>query len=165
MSRYHVRTAELDRPEHQRAVLDLTDAYARDAMGDGRPLAPEVKARLIDGLRAHPTTLIFLALDRHADEQPVGIATCFLGFSTFHARPLVNIHDLAVLPAHRGQGVSRLLLQAIEDRARQRGCCKLTLEVLENNLRARRVYVAAGFAQATYTEAAGGALFLAKPLR
>jgi GNAT superfamily N-acetyltransferase len=153
--------ADLGRPEHQRAVVELTDAYSRDPMGDGHPLAPEVRATLIAGLRRHPTTLIFLALD---GDEAVGIATCFVGFSTFAARPLINIHDVGVLPSHRGRGVGRLLLAAIEAKARALGCCKLTLEVLENNTRARGVYAAAGFAQATYTPEAGGALFLAKKL-
>ena len=153
--------ANLDSPEHQRAVLELTDAYSRDPMGDGHPLSPEVREALIPGLQRHPTTLIFLAYD---GTDAVGIATCFLGFSTFSARPLINIHDLGVLPAQRGRGIGRRLLAAIESKARALGCCKLTLEVLENNLRARGVYAAAGFAQATYTAEAGGALFLAKKL-
>jgi GNAT superfamily N-acetyltransferase len=153
--------ADLSRDEHKRAVATLTDAYARDPMGNGGPLAADVLDRLIPALRAHPTTLVFLA---YAGAEAVGIATCFLGFSTFHARPLVNVHDLAVLPAHRGHGVARQLLEAVERKARALGCCKLTLEVLENNAPARHLYTSAGFAQATYTEAAGGALFYAKPL-
>jgi GNAT superfamily N-acetyltransferase len=153
--------ADLDRIDHQRDVLALTAAYALDPMGNGGPLAPEVLDRLVDGLRNHPTTLILLA---YLEERAVGIATCFRGFSTFSARPLVNIHDLAVLPEHRGRGVGRLLLQAVEGKARELGCCKVTLEVQENNLRARRVYATAGFAQASYVAAGGGALFYAKAL-
>jgi len=112
-------------------------------------------------LREHPTTLIFLAFQ---GGEAVGIAVCFRGFSTFNARPLINIHDLAVLPACRGRGVGRQLLGSVEQKARDLGCCKLTLETQENNLRARRIYEAAGFAQAVYEEAAGGSLFLAKSL-
>ena len=153
--------ADLSVTNHQRDVAALTDAYARDPMGNGAALPPEVLDRLIPALRAHPTTLVFLAYD---GAEAIGIATCFLGFSTFHARPLVNVHDLAVLPAHRGQGVARRLLDAVERKARALGCCKLTLEVLENNAPARHLYTSAGFAQATYVEAAGGALFYAKPL-
>lgn len=153
--------ADLARPAHQQVVLALTDAYARDAMGNGAPLPADVAARLVSGLRAHPTTVIFLA---YADGEPVGIATCFLGFSTFAARPLLNVHDLAVLPAHRGRGIARQLLVAAEAKARGLGCCKLTLEVQENNHGARRLYARAGFAQNVYQEAAGGALFYAKPL-
>ena len=153
--------ADLNRKDHQQAVLDLVDAYAMDPMGNSGPLPADVKAALIPGLKQHPTTLIFLA---YAKGEATGIAVCFIGFSTFAARPVVNIHDLAVLPAHRGNGVGRQLLAAVERRAREMDCCKVTLEVLENNRRALNVYTAAGFAQATYRNEGGGALCFAKHL-
>jgi GNAT superfamily N-acetyltransferase len=145
--------ADLDLPDHRRDVVAMTEAYAHDAFGRGGPLPEDVAARLASGLRAHPTTIVFLA---YLGAEPVGIATCFLGFSTFAARPLLNVHDLAVVPAQRGQGVGRALLAAVEDEARKRGCAKLTLEVLEHNARARRVYEGMGFAPAS--------LFYAKAL-
>jgi GNAT superfamily N-acetyltransferase len=153
--------ADMDRIDHQRAVLALTAAYALDAMGNGGPLSPDVLERLIPALRAHPTTLILLAYE---ENKAVGIATCFLGFSTFAARPLVNIHDLAVLPTHRGRGIGRLLLEGVARKAAELGCCKLTLEVQEDNARAREVYEKAGFSQAVCAENAGGALFYTRPL-
>jgi ribosomal protein S18 acetylase RimI-like enzyme len=153
--------ADLANPKHQREVLAMTAAYALDPMGNGGPLAGDVVARLIPGLREHPTTLIFLA---YVGEQAVGIATCFYGFSTFAARPLINIHDLAVLPGHRGRGIGRALLEAVERKARERGCSKITLEVQENNLTARQIYKAAGFAQGAYGDATGGSLFYWKTL-
>src|SRR6266478_8976394 len=134
--------ANLSLPAHQEAVLAMVDAYSRDAMGDGKPLDQNVRAQLIPGLRRHPTTLIFLAF---AGDQPVGAAVCFIGFSTFAAKPLINIHDFVVLSALRGKGVGRRLLEAIEGKARELGCCKLTLEVMDNNHRALRMYEAAGF--------------------
>lgn len=82
----------------------------------------------------------------------------------FAVRPLVNIHDFFVAPAHRGTGISRMLFAAIEQRARELGCCKLTLEVLENNHCARRVYAAAGFAPPQYAPGTCGSLFLATVL-
>ena len=137
-----VREADLDDPAHQRAVLDLINAYALDPMGAGATLPEDVRRDLISGLRAHPTTRIFVAFDAAA---PIGIAVCFQGFSTFHARPLINIHDLAVLPAYRGRGVGQSLLEAVEAAARASNCCKLTLEVRDDNMRARRLYAAHGF--------------------
>src|SRR5688572_4477523 len=89
--------ANLNKPAHQEAVLKLVDAYSMDPMGDGKPLSEEARKRLVPALRQHPTTLIFLAC---IGAQPIGIAVCFLGFSTFAARPLLNIHDLGVLPEH-----------------------------------------------------------------
>lgn len=152
--------ADLDRVEHQRAVVAMIDAYAADPMGSGRPLPDSVRAALVPGLRRHPTTLILLAYDAGV---PVGIAVCFHGFSTFAAKPLINIHDLAVVPSRRGQGIGRQLLAAVEQKARLLGCCKVTLEVAEHN-RARRLYEAAGFAQTVYGEGQGGALFFSKRL-
>ena len=161
-----ILTADLHNPEHARWIVELTDAYARDPLGNGAPLPDSVLENLVTGLRAQPTAVVFLALARTgaSDPLPIGIATCFGGFSTFSARPLLNIHDLYVHPAYRSQGHARRLLQAVENRARATGCCKLTLEVLENNDPARHAYANFGFAQAVYQEASGGALFFTKPL-
>ncbi len=153
--------ADLNNSAHQSAILTLVDVYSRDPMGDGRPLAADVRERLIPGLRQHPTTLIVLAFD---GDLPVGVAVCFLGFSTFAARPLVNLHDIAVLPSHRGLGVARGLLEKVECRARELGCCKLTLEVLDKNETALRTYRAAGFKRYALQPGAGEAIFLTKPL-
>lgn len=161
-SNISIRRADLFDTSDQRSILDMLDAYARDRMGDSKPLAPEVRERLIPGLQRHPTTLVLLA---HDAAQAVGIAVCFIGFSTFQARPLVNIHDLAVVPSHRGCGIGRRLLEGVEHAARELGCCKLTLEVLEHNRVAQRTYRAAGFAPAQYDPAAGCAQFWAKPLQ
>ena len=153
--------ADLARGGHQAAILHLLSAYAMDPMGDGRPLSETARRDLIPGLQRHPTTMVFLAF---RDAEPIGLAICFRGFSTFAARPLVNIHDFFVLPAHRGEGIGKRLLAAIEQRARDTGCCKLTLEVQENNHLAKAVYAAAGFARMMYVAEAGGSLFFSKPL-
>ena len=161
MSTIEIFEADLQRVEHQRAVVELVDAYAQDPMGDGKPLADEVKQSLIPALQKHPTTLILLA---YQQEKPVGLAVCFLGFSTFAARQLINIHDLAVLPDYRGQGIGRRLLEAVEAKAQELGCCKLTLEVDERNRRALQLYRAIGFDASNRIPQSGVALFMTKPL-
>ena len=154
--------ADLSLAEHQEAVLAMVDAYSRDAMGNGKPLDQDVRTRLIPGLRRHPTTLIFLAFD---GVQPIGAAVCFIGFSSFAAKPIINIHDFVVLPASRGRGIGRRLLKAIEAKARELGCCKLTLEVMDKNHQAIRMYQAAGFERYSLQEEAGVAIFMSKPLQ
>ena len=153
--------ADLRRTDHQDAVVAMIASYAADPMGNGAPLPADVMERLIPGLRSHPTTLILLA---YVDGEPVGIAACFIGFSTFYARPLVNIHDLAIRPDARGRGIGRQLLEAVADKARQLGCCKVTLEVHEGNLTAKRMYEAAGFAPGAAREPGGRWIFYSKPL-
>jgi ribosomal protein S18 acetylase RimI-like enzyme len=77
--------------------------------------------------------------------RAVGVAVCFTGFSTFTAKPLVNIHDLAVTSGCQGRGVGRRLLEAVEAKALSFGCGKLTLEVREDNTGAQRLYRRLGF--------------------
>lgn len=156
-----VERADFDRPEHQRAIRALTAAYALDPMGNAAPLDEAVLDRLVAGLKDLPTSLVFIA---YAEARAVGIATCFRGFSTFLAKPLINIHDLAVLDEYRGRGIGGALLAAVEDEARASGCGRVTLEVQENNHRARGVYERCGFAHAVYGEHTGGSLFYTKAL-
>lgn len=155
--------ADLSEAQHQRDVLRMMDAYSADPMGDAKPLSDFARLHLISGLRAHPTTLVFLA---YCGAQPCGIATCFRGFSTFAAKPLINISDFFVDPANRGQGIGRMLLEAILEEAKATGCCKLTLEVQQNNARARSIYGIFGFTQAVYAADAdgGGSLYMVKSI-
>jgi len=163
MNTFEIVQANLSDSQHQAAVVAMMDAYSADPMGDGHPLSEFAKRHLIPGLQEHPTTLVFLALH---DCDPCGIATCFRGFSTFAARPLISISDFYVDPAFRGRGIGQMLLDAIEREARATGCCKLTLEVQQNNSRARSIYGKFGFAQAVYAAdfAGGGSIYMVKPI-
>lgn len=161
MSSIVVVEADLDAPHHQAAVVEMIDAYARDPMGQGAPLPEAVRRELIPGLRRHSTTLVFLAFD---GARPVGVAVCFVGFSTFAARPVINIHDLAVAYDYRHQGVGRMLLEQVEAKGRAMGCAKLTLEVNAENLPARRLYTGLGFGDGKSEGALGRVWFLQKRL-
>ena len=155
-----IREADFTDPQHRTGIVDVLDSYASDPLGGGMPLSALVRQRLVPALQEHPTAYILLAF---ADEQPVGIAVSFFAFSTFQASPLVNIHDLAVVPAWRGKGIGRALLSAVETYARERGCCKLTLEVQDDNVRARSVYQSCGFVDFVVGDSAP-TRFLTKPL-
>jgi len=134
--------ADLANPDHQAAIIDLLDMYSRDEFGASQPLSDEARKELIPGLVNHGASRVFLAYD---DARPVGLAICFVGFSSFRAKPLLNIHDIAVRPETRGQGIGRQLLHAVAEDARALGCCKLTLEVRADNLRAQALYKDVGF--------------------
>ena len=148
------------------AWLDLLDHYAQDPMGGGEGLSEHARGHLVRELRVFPGfhgALAWLAAD-DGSETPVGLINCFTGFSTFAARPLLNIHDVVVHADYRGRGIGRGLLAWAEQRARDLGCCKLTLEVLSNNTTALAAYDRAGFAPYVLDPAAGQALFLQKLL-
>lgn len=141
--------------------LQLLDHYAQDPMGGGDGLSDYAKLNLVATMREVPGFHGALAW---LDGKAVGLIDCFAGFSTFAARPLLNVHDIVVHRDVRGRGVGQALLAWAEARARELGCCKLTLEVLSNNTRAMRSYQQAGFAPYVLDPAAGHALFLQKYL-
>jgi len=103
-----------------------------------------------------------LAFDNSQGGLPVGLINCVEGFSTFAARPLVNVHDVVVAPSHRGQGVAVRMLALVEEIARARGACKLTLEVLSGNTTAANLYRRVGFENYQLDPAMGHALFMQK---
>lgn len=145
MSHASIREADWNLDADCRAVVDLINAYAQEPVEGGRPLPIEVQERLAGGLAALPTAFALLAF---VDERPVGVAVCLRGFSTFAGKPLINVHDLAVLTDFRGRGIGTELLEAVTQRARTSGCCKVTLEVRSSNTSARRLYERLGFSDA-----------------
>jgi len=148
-----------DDPAHAAALVDLLDAYARDPAGGGEPLSDFARANLVDELAARPFIFSVLAFD---DDTPVGLVNAIEGFSTFACRPLVNVHDVVVLPSHRGRGIAAQLFAEVEAIARERGACKLTLEVLSGNRAARGLYERLGFDDFRLDPAMGHAQFMQK---
>ena len=144
---------------HLRRLLDL---YARDPMGGGEPLAASVLERLCDDLARRPDAASFLAYRVTDPSDPVGLINCFEGYSTFKAKPLLNVHDIVVHPDGRGQGVAQALLGAAQQLAIERGCCKLTLEVLSGNTVAMNAYDRFGFKHYQLDPDAGHAVLLQK---
>lgn len=153
--------ADYANPMHARALTQMLDMYAQDVMGGGKHLSQfaldNVAAELGKRLQA------FSVLAFQGDEA-VGLVNCIEGFSTFACKPLVNVHDVAVRPTHRKLGVARQMLALAETIARERGCCKMTLEVLQGNAPAIKLYEGIGFVGYQLVESMGQAVFLQKPL-
>ena len=164
-SSLRVCRADYANPAHGAALVHLLDAYARDPMGGGAPLSEFARANLVPELAARPQAFSVLAFDGAGGERPVGLVNCFEGFSTFACQPLVNVHDVAVLAEYRGQRVAEKMLALVEQIARERGACKLTLEVLQGNAGAVKLYHRVGFTNYQLDPAMGQAQFLQKWLR
>ncbi len=156
-----IRPVDLDDPVQAACWLDLLEHYAQDPMGGGDGLSDYAKLNLVRTLREVPGYHGALAW---LDGRAVGQINCFAGFSTFAARPLLNIHDIVVHASVRGRGIGQALIAWAERRAVELGCCKLTLEVLSNNHRALASYEQAGFAPYMLDPEAGHALLMQKYL-
>jgi len=156
-----ITRADYRDPDHGRDLVTLLDGYARDPMGGGEPLAGETRERLVEALAALPNAFSLIA---YVDGEPAGLANCFVGFSTFAAKPLVNVHDVVVDARFRGAGIGRALFAAIEAEAVALGACKVTLEVLSGNGRAKALYASLGYGDYALDPAQGTALFWQKRL-
>ena len=161
MSSIAIIEADLAISQHADAVLTLMDEYASDPMGGGKGLSDYAKANLIPELAIRKTAHLIIAF---VDNKPAGLVTCLEGFSTFACQSLLNIHDVIVSVPYRGQGLSKLMLQAAEQIAIDLGCCKLTLEVLEHNHIAQKAYRSFGFNGYELNPEMGKALFWEKKL-
>jgi ribosomal protein S18 acetylase RimI-like enzyme len=156
---FSVRQASYGHPSDAAAVVALLDAYASDPAGGGEPLSDFVKANLVRELAARPQAYSVLAFD---GDQPVGLVNCIEGFSSFKCKPLVNVHDVAVLASHRGRGIAEAMLAEAERIAVERGAVKMTLEVLSGNVPAVKLYRRIGYEGYQLDPAMGTASFMQK---
>ncbi len=139
-----IKVSSVDYSDSKQAdeLIYLLNEYASDPMGGGKTLDKYVIDNLVNELSKLPHAFSLMG---YVDEIPVGLITCFEAFSTFSCKPLINIHDVMVLKYYRGKGVSQKMLAKVEEIALEKGCCKITLEVLNGNDAAKSSYKKYGF--------------------
>ncbi|MCU7373844.1 ribosomal protein S18-alanine N-acetyltransferase [Paucibacter sp. O1-1] len=98
---------------------------------------PWSRGNFIDSLSAGYLAQVL----RAADGSVLGYFLAMQGVDELH---LLNI---TVLPECQGQGLARLMLDALQALAREHGGAQIWLEVRQGNERARRVYTRYGFAE------------------
>jgi ribosomal protein S18 acetylase RimI-like enzyme len=133
---------DFENPKHLEALADLLNLYMADPMGDAIPLNKLQQLRLVDGLANHPSSFVLFVL---YNGEMAGLATSFINFSTFHVKPYLNIHDIVVHPKYRGKGLGKALMKRLIAISTERGYCKVTLEVREDNSIAQNLYRNIGF--------------------
>lgn len=80
------------------------------------------------------------ALVAEADGQLLGLAHYLFHRSTISIVPACYLQDLFTIPAARGKGVGRALIEALYDRARAAGCSRVYWQARETNVTAMRLY-------------------------
>lgn len=137
-----VEIVDFSLQEHQAAFFRLLDAYMLDEMGLQRPLEHLHAEKVMTDLRQHSSYRGFMV---KKGSEYLALANCFINYSTFAGRRLINIHDFVVHPQHRGQGAGLFLLNAIAGYARENNFCRINLEVREDNDKAMNLYRKFGF--------------------
>lgn len=153
--------ADYDDPKHAADIVTMLRSYAMDPMGGGEDLSGQIQRNLVPGLQASPAASSILA---YMGDDVVGLANLMTTYSSFAAKPLLNIHDIAVSKDHRGHGIGRKLFDEIHKIADEIGACKVTLEVLEGNAPARALYASLGYGDYVLDPEMGKAMFWQKRL-
>jgi ribosomal protein S18 acetylase RimI-like enzyme len=156
-----VTIADYSNKKHSKDIAYLLNIYAKDPMGGGKDLSDDIKNSIVLELSKRVNNFSIIA---YINSEPIGLAVCFENFSTFICKPLINIHDIIIIPKARGLGISQKILAKVEDEAIKRGCCKITLEVLEGNIVARNAYKKFGFEGYELDPKVGKALFWQKSI-
>lgn len=147
--------------QHGKDLLELLNRYALDPAGGEQALNAYTHSNLLAALQNRSDAVSFIAYD---ELLAVGLLNAFEGFSTFACRPLLNVHDVYVIPNYRRQAVAKKLFNAAQEFALENNCAKLTLEVLSKNDAAKHCYRKLGFKPYSLKEDIGDAVFWQKNL-
>jgi GNAT superfamily N-acetyltransferase len=136
-------------PTVWRAGMDEAETVARllvgfrDELGLSGPSENAILAgveRLIEGLDAD-----FLLACPDADSPPAGVAQLRYRFGIWKAAPECWLEDLFVAAPARRRGMGAALTAAALERAAERGCRRIELDVGERNAAALALYERFGF--------------------
>ena len=96
------------------------------------------------------------------DGAPVGVCQLRFRWSVWKSAEDCWLEDLFVREEARRSGLGHALVEAALERARERGCKRIELDVNEDNSAARALYEACGFQ--TEPKPPGRTLFIGRPL-
>jgi ribosomal protein S18 acetylase RimI-like enzyme len=137
-----IQQVDLQNKVHCTQLIKLLNDYMNDPMGKNSPMEEGLAPRIIAGLQTYAGYLGFFVM---AGDHYAGLANCNQNFSTFKARPILNIHDFIVAPECRSIGAGRFLMKGVLDYASGKGFCRVNLEVREDNHAAKALYQKMGF--------------------
>ena len=119
-------------PEDAKSLVVLINELAtyEQLSHESQPDVEALQKHLAPDAQPRCEALVAVAADSGAI---VGMALYFYNYSTFLTRWGIFLEDLFVKPAYRGQGIGFGLLQALAQRAVEKGCKRLDWNVLDWN--------------------------------
>jgi GNAT superfamily N-acetyltransferase len=126
-----------DAAEVTRLMVAFRDWWGRDVPGD------EAAAAGVARLLTDEGTEFLLAAVGEGD--PVGVCQLRYRYGFWYDAPDCWLEDLFVLQDARRLGVGRALGEAAVERARERGCRRIQLDINESNPEALALYRSLGF--------------------
>ncbi|MEA2386199.1 MAG: hypothetical protein QOJ22_373 [Thermoleophilaceae bacterium] len=151
-----VRRAE---PADAATVAELIAEFA-GWWGKAGTSSEEIRANVERIMAGGDGEYLLGAADEHG--QAAGVCQLRFRWSVWTSAEDCWMEDLYVRDAARRSGLGRALVEAALDRARERGCRRIELDVNEDNAAARALYEACGFR--TEPKPPGRTLFIGRPL-
>ena len=133
--------------EHRVRLASAADSPAfgrllqafNDEFGEPTPDAGTIAARAAPLIESGEVTVLF------AGDGPDGFAQLRFRPSLYTGELDAYLEELYVVPARRGRGAGRALLEAAMEHARERGAAHIDLGTSEDDEVARALYESAGF--------------------
>lgn len=100
-----------------------------------------LKAEIEEG---NTDNAIFIAEDTKTQEQ-LGFVFLEVGTDYYYPEPHGHVADIIVAPTARGRGIGKLLMKKAEEWTKESGYSLLTLNVFNDNDKARKLYSSLGF--------------------
>lgn len=129
--------------EEAQTVARLLVAF-RDELGSDWPSDNAFLAS-VERLIEHPVEAEFLLGAPDGDAPPAGVCQLRFRHSVWTAAADCWLEDLFVLGPARGVGLGAALLDSACERASERGCRRIELDVSERNAAALELYASRGF--------------------
>lgn len=126
-------------PDEAPAVAALLAAF-RDHLGYDSPSDASMLAS-VERIIVRDDAEYLLA----GDDEPQAVAQVRFRWSVWWEAEDCWLEDLYIRPEARGSGLGRALTQAVIDRARERGCRRVELDVNSENPAALALYRSLGF--------------------
>lgn len=117
-----------------RLLYDFNSEYSEPTPGVGR------LAEIVAGMFEAGEVTVLLA-----GERPDGLAVLRFRTAIWTGEPEAHLQELYVVPALRGRGIGRTLLEATMAAAREAGATGIDLNTGETDTAARALYASCGF--------------------
>lgn len=124
----------------------LLALYAQLGMAPGRGLPVEVATAIMRRMATYPDYAVYVAIDP-GDAQVGTFALLVMDNLAHMGAPSAIVEDVCVEERLRRRGVGRAMMTFAMDRARERGCYKLTLSSNIARAQAHAFYRSLGFEQ------------------
>lgn len=143
-SNYRVRRATVNDLPH---ILNFIAQEALESEGREADLT-KLEIGIATALRDESIAIYWVLVDQA--NQPVGCTSVVKEWSDWNAGYYWWIQSLFIDPAHRGQGLLNVMMDAVETDSRADSCLEIRLYVHRNNAAAIRAYEKAQFTPSDY---------------